>query len=70
MAIYFSNSDLKKLSSEQFSAIGKIADAVGARTVDEPDEQSSEDIAAYCKQYQAKAQAEALAQQALINSLV
>lgn len=70
MAIYFSNSDLKKMSSEQFSAIGKIADAVGARTVSEPDEQSSEDIATYCKNYKAKAEAEAQAQQALINSLV
>lgn len=70
MAIYFSNSDLKKMSSEQFSAIGKIADAVGARTVDEADEQSSEDIATYCKNYKAKAEAEAQAQQALLNSLV
>lgn len=70
MAIYFSNSDLKKLSSEQFSAIGKIADAVGAQTVDEPDEQSHEDISQYCKNYKAKAEAEAQAQQALINSLV
>lgn len=70
MAIYFSNSDLKKMSSEQFSAIAKMADAVGAQTVEEPEMQSSEDIATYLKQYQAKADAEAQAQQALINSLV
>lgn len=70
MAIYFSNSDLKKLSGEQLNALGKLADAVGAQTLDDPDEQSHEDVAAYLKQYQTKAEAEAQQQQSLINSLI
>ena len=70
MAILFRNSDLKKLNGEQLNTLGKLADAVGAQTLDDPDEQSNEDVAAYLQEYQAKAKAEAEAQQSLINSMV
>lgn len=70
MAILFRNSDLKKLNGEQLNALGKLADAVGAETLNDPDEQSQEEITQYLKEAQAKAQAEAQQQQSLINSMI
>ncbi|MGN0385073.1 MAG: hypothetical protein ACI4EX_04245, partial [Lachnospiraceae bacterium] len=70
MAIYFSNSNLKKLSPEQFRTLGQLADAVNASTVDEPEAADNAAMQEYLKQYQAKAAAEAAAQQALISSLI
>lgn len=70
MAILFRNSDLKKLSGEQLNVLGKLADAVGAETLNDPDEQSQEEISQYLKEAQAKAQAEAQQQQSLINSMI
>ena len=70
MAILFRNSDLKKLNGEQLNALGKLADAVGAETLNDLDEPSNEDVAAYLQEYQAKAEAEAQQQQSLINSMI
>ena len=70
MAILFRNSDLKKLSGEQLNTLGKLADAVGAETLNDHDEQSQEEISQYLKEAQAKAQAEAQQQQSLFNSLI
>ena len=69
MAILFRNSDLKKLSGEQLNTLGKLADAVGAETLNDHDEQSQEEISQYLKEAQAKAQAGAQQQQSLINSM-
>lgn len=70
MAILFRNSDLKKLNGEQLNVLGKLADAVGAETLNDPDEQSQEEISQYLKEAKAKAEAEAQQQQSLINSLI
>ena len=70
MAIYFSNSNLKKLNAEQLHTLGQLADAVEAQTVNEPEATDNEAMQAYCKQLQEKSAAEAQAQQALISSFV
>ena len=70
MAILFKNSDLKKLSPEQFRTLGQLADAAQASTVDEPDAADNSAMQEYLKQYQAKAAAEAQAQQALVSSFI
>ena len=70
MAILFRNSDLKKLSGEQLNVLGKLADAVGVETLNDPDEQTQEEISQYLKEAKAKAEAEAQQQQSLVNSLV
>ena len=70
MAIVFSNSNLKQLTSEQLRTLGQLADAVNAQTVDEPEAADNVAMQEYCKQYQAKAAAEAQAQQALVSSFV
>lgn len=69
MAIYFSNSDLKKLSPEQFRTLGQLADAVNASTVNEP-EADHEAMTDYCKQLQEKSEAEAQAQASLVSSFI
>ena len=70
MAIYFRNSDLKKLTSEQLHTLGQLADAVNASTVDEPEAADRQAIADYCKQMQEKSAAEAQAQAALVSSFI
>ena len=70
MAILFSNSNLKKLTTEQLHQLGLLADAVQAETVDEPEAADNAAMQEYLKQYQAKAAAEAQAQQALLSSLI
>lgn len=70
MAILFRNSDLKKLSGEQLNTLGKLADAVGAQTLNDTEEQSKEEISQYLQAAKAKAEAEAQQQQSLINSLI
>lgn len=70
MAILFRNSDLKKLSPEQFRTLGQLADAVNAQTVDEPEAADHSAMQDYCKQYHAKAEAEQQAQAALISSFI
>ena len=70
MAILFKNSDLKKLSPEQFRTLGQLADSVQASTVDEPEAADREAMTQYCKQLAEKAAAEQQAQQALVSSLI
>lgn len=70
MAIYFSNSNLKKLSAEQLHQLGLLADAVQASTLNEPEAADHSAMQDYCKQYHAKAEAEAQAQQALVSSFI
>ena len=70
MAIYFSNSDLKKLNGEQLNVLGKLADAVGAETLNDPNEQTQEEISQYLQHYKAEAEAQAQQQQSLLNSLI
>ena len=70
MAIYFSNSDLKKLTSEQLHTLGQLADAVNAPTVNEPEAADHSAMTDYCKQLQEKSAAEAAAQAALVSSFV
>lgn len=70
MALYFSNSNLKKLSAEQLHTLGQLADAVEAQTVNEPEATDNEAMTAYCNQLKEKSEAEAQAQQALISSFV
>ena len=70
MAILFRNSDLKKLNGEQLNALGKLADAVGAETLNDPDAQSQEEISQYLQHYKDEAEAQAQQQQSLINSLI
>ena len=70
MALYFSNSNLKKLNAEQLHTLGQLADAVAAETVNEPEAADKEAMTAYCKQLHEKSEAEAQAQQALISSFV
>ena len=70
MAIVFSNSNLKQLTSEQLHTLGQLADAVNASTVDEPEAADNATMQEYCKQLQEKSAAEAQAQQALISSFI
>ena len=70
MAILFRNSDLKKLNGEQLTVLGKLADAVGAETLNDQEEQSHEEISQYLQHYKAEAEAQAQQQQSLVNSLV
>lgn len=70
MAILFKNSDLKKLSPEQFRTLGQLADAVNAQTVNDQTEADNEAMTQYCKQLQEKSAAEAQAQQALVSSFI
>lgn len=70
MAILFRNSDLKKLTPEQFRTLGQLADAAQAETVNEPEAADHSAMQDYCNQYQAKAEAEAQAQQALVSSFI
>lgn len=69
MAIYFSNSNLKQLTSEQLHTLGQLADAVNASTIDEP-EADRQAMADYCKQLAEKTNAEQQAQQALVSSFI
>ena len=70
MAIYFSNSNLKKLSAELLHQLGLLADAVQAETVNEPEAADRQAMTDYCKQLQEKSAAEAQAQQALVSSFI
>ena len=70
MAIYFRNSDLKKLTSEQLHTLGQLADAAQAETVNEPEAADHSEMADYCKQLAEKAEAEAAAQQTLVSSFI
>lgn len=70
MAILFRNSDLKKLSAEQFRTLGQLADAAQAETVNDQTDADHEAMTEYCKQLAEKANAEQQAQAALVSSFV
>lgn len=70
MGIYFSNSDLKKLTSEQFITLGKMADAVGAETISEASDEERNEVTERCKQIKEQAEKDAQRQQELTKSFV
>ena len=49
MGLYFKNSDYKKLTKEQFILLGQLADAAGATTIEEADEEARAEVAERCK---------------------
>lgn len=70
MAIFFSNANLKQLTSEQLHTLGQLADAAQAETVNDQGEADRQAMADYCKQLAEKAAAEQQAQQALVSSFI
>lgn len=70
MGIYFRNSDLKKLTSEQFKTLGEIADACNAETIDEASDEARQQVKERCEFIKREAEANAARQEALRASFV
>ena len=70
MGIFFSNSNIKKLSKEQFQALGIIADACNAETINEASDEERNEVKARCAYLKEQAEKEMAAQKALKDSFI
>lgn len=70
MGIFFSNSDIKKLSKEHFQTLGIIADACNAQTITETSEDDRNEVKARCQYLKEQAEKEITQQKALQNSFI
>ena len=70
MGIFFSNSNIKKLTKEHFQMLGIIADACNAETITEASEEERNEVKERCHHLKEQAQRELEQQKALKNSFV
>ena len=70
MGIFFSNSNIKKLTKEHFQMLGIIADACSAETINETSEDERNEVKARCAYLKEQAEKEIAQQKALQNSFI
>ena len=70
MALFFSNSNIQKLSKEHFQMLGVIADACNAETVTEASEEERNEVKARCQYLKEQAEKDLARHQELKNSFV
>ena len=70
MALFFSNSNIQKLSNEQFKTLDIIADACNAETINEASEEERNGVRERCQYIKEQAEKEMAAQKALQNSFI
>ena len=70
MSILFNVEAIESLTTEERATLTKLADKAQAPTVEEATRESKEEMANYCKNLKAQAEADAARQKALQESFV